>query len=128
MEDKTESMSKIDRENLASKLRAVADGIESMSEEDTRVTPKAAVQSICENHPSITYHDTSIGVKNGFYVHYETGEGSPGKTNLGSARSKAEQQLRSNGYELSITMIEDLSERNRDTDLLLELVVTEQDT
>jgi hypothetical protein len=124
MANETESMSEIDRENLASKLRAVADRIESMSD-DTRITAKAAVQSMCEAHPSLSYSEPSMGVENGFYVTYDLGGGSPGKTNLGSARTEAERQLRNNGYELSITTIEDLSKRNRDTDLLLEIVVTD---
>jgi hypothetical protein len=125
MANETESMSAIDRENLASKLRAVADEIESMSD-DTRITAKAAVQSMCEDHPSLSYHDTSMGVENGFYVGYTTGEGSPGRTNLGSNRTTAEKELRSNGYELSITMIEDLAQsERRDYDLLLEVVVTD---
>jgi hypothetical protein len=125
MANETESMSAIDRENLASKLRAVADRIESMSD-DTRITAKAAVQSMCESHPSLSYHDTSMGVENGFYLGYTTDEGSPGQTNLGSNRTTAEKQLQDNGYELSITMIEDLAQsERRDYDLLLEVVVTD---
>lgn len=112
-------------EETADELRDVAQKLERLADSEEQFSPQEAIEYLVENHPNITdLGNAALDYEYGYYVGYDVG-GKPACSNIGTSRSDAEQFIEDeHGYEVSVEMIENNIDSDRDGDALLIVSVT----